>query len=78
MRKKIIWAQKQQPLTLYATLDGHLTMVKRATGIMGISEGDIDPVQTWCQETGIGRRTSFDTFVFRTEADMALFKMKWS
>ena len=41
------------------------------------SESDIDPIQAWCQETGIGKRTSFDTFAFSSKADMSMFLLRW-
>jgi len=49
----------------------------RATG-RRFGEGDIDPIQAWCQETGIGKRTSFDTFAFRNETDMSMFLLQWN
>lgn len=82
MKKTIIWAQGEptftRPFTLRATLDGHNAMVKRATGMMGIAEGDITPMHEWCKETGCGKRTSFDTFKFRSETEMSMFLLRWS
>lgn len=43
-----------------------------------LSSRDMDPVQEWCDEHGVGIRMSFDTFRFRTESDKFLFLMKWS
>lgn len=82
MKKTIIWASGppviNKRFTLRATLDGNNSIVKRATGAMGLSESDIDPVQEWCKETGIGCRTSFDTFAFRSKAEMSMFLLRWS
>ena len=68
--KNIIWEPGlgfafTRPLTL------------RATG-RRFGEGDIDPIQAWCQETRIGKRTSFDTFAFHNNADMSMFLLQWN
>jgi hypothetical protein len=44
----------------------------------GISDADMFPIAKWVNETGIGRRTSFDTFKFRNRADMAMFLLHWT
>ena len=44
----------------------------------GLKESHLDPVQEWCDEHKCGRRISFDMFLFRTEADMTTFLLKWS
>jgi hypothetical protein len=73
MKKTIIWAQGEptftRPLTLRATC---------RDGYPGLSEGDIDPMHEWCMETGCGKRTSFDTFKFRSETEMSMFLLRWS
>ena len=66
--KNIIWEPGPPTFTRPLTL--------RATG-KGLSEGDIDPIQAWCQETGIGKRTSFDTFAFQSKADISMFLLRW-
>ena len=35
-------------------------------------------VQAWCQETGNGRRTSYDTFHFSKPAKMTAFLLRWN
>jgi hypothetical protein len=70
MHKNITWIEGEPTFTRPFTL--RACMSKN-----GLSEGDIDPIQAWCQETGIGKRTSFDTFVFRSRADMSMFLLKW-
>ena len=71
--KNITWVEGDPPVTRPFTL--------RATcrdGYLGLSEGDIDPIQAWCQETRIGKRTSFDTFAFHSKADMGMFLLRWN
>jgi hypothetical protein len=69
MHKNITWSEGEPTFTRPFTL--------RATCRDGLSEGDIDPIQAWCQETGIGKRTSFDTFVFQSKTDMSMFLLRW-
>lgn len=38
----------------------------------------LDQVQAWCQETGNGRRTSYDTFHFSKPAKMTAFLLRWN
>ena len=38
----------------------------------------LDSVQAWCQETGNGRRTSYDTFHFSKPAKMTAFLLRWN
>ena len=37
----------------------------------------LDGVQAWCQETGNGRRTSYDTFHFSKPSKMTAFLLRW-
>ena len=37
----------------------------------------LDQVQAWCQETGNGRRTSYDTFHFSKPAKKTAFILRW-
>lgn len=70
--KKIIWTENL-PLSLTAR-----TEIFPPAGVMaGISDDDMFPIAKWVNETGIGRRTSFDTFKFRNRADMAMFLLHW-
>jgi len=70
--KKIIWTENL-PLSLTAR-----TEIFPPAGVMaGISDADMFPIAKWVNETGIGRRTSFDTFKFRNRADMAMFLLHW-
>ena len=44
----------------------------------GLKESDMDPVHEWCKQTECGTRTSFDTWQFRTEAEITVFLLRWS
>lgn len=45
---------------------------------MGLHEAEMDEIQVWCWETGIGRRMSFDTWQFNSTSDITAFLLKWS
>jgi hypothetical protein len=45
---------------------------------MGLTEKDMDQIQQWSWETGIGQRMSFDTWRFRNNADITAFLLKWA
>ena len=38
----------------------------------------LDQVQAWCQATGNGRRTSYDTFHFSQPSKKTAFLLRWS
>lgn len=38
----------------------------------------MEAMQSWCEETGCGRRTAYDIFEFKTEAERTMFTLKWS
>jgi hypothetical protein len=42
-----------------------------------LTEKDLDPIGEWCNATGCGCRTSFDTFKFATEEEITFFLLKW-
>ena len=67
---KITWTQGPP------TFNRPLTLLASSREVL--SEGDIDPIQAWCQETRIGKRTSFDTFAFHNNADMSMFLLQWN
>ena len=72
--KKIIWVETTTPLTLSAR-----TEIFPPAGVMaGISDADMFPIAKWVNETGIGRRTSFDTVQFRSETETSMFLLRWS
>jgi hypothetical protein len=71
---KLVW-QRDTPtsLTLYARLSydhGPITQT-------GLRDHDLDPVQDWCVANRCGRRTSFEMFKFRNEAELSMFLLKW-
>ena len=44
----------------------------------GLRDTHLDPVQDWCVQNKCGRRTSFDTFKFRNEKELAMFLLRWA
>ena len=43
----------------------------------GLEEDDLKPIQEWSVQTGCGKRTSFDVWKFKTESEMAMFRLRW-
>jgi hypothetical protein len=43
----------------------------------GLEESDLNPIQEWSTQTGCGQRTSFDTWKFQTDAELAMFRLRW-
>lgn len=43
----------------------------------GLEEEDFVSIQEWCNKTGCGKRTSFDVWRFDTEAELAMFRLRW-
>ena len=43
----------------------------------GLEEEDLDPIQEWSKQTGCGQRTSFDVWRFATQAELAMFRLRW-
>jgi len=72
--KKIHWFRLNYR-TLQARYNDILSFVDND---YGLTEADIDPIQAWCVENNCGRRTSFDTFKFKTEKEQIMFLLKWS
>jgi hypothetical protein len=71
---KIVWERDTtHSLTLYARMSyshGAITQT-------GLRDHDLDPIQLWCAKNSCGRRTSFEQFRFRTEAEVTMFLLKW-
>jgi hypothetical protein len=71
---KIVWERDTAyPLIVVARIaydHGPITQT-------GLREHDLEPIQLWCMHNRCGRRTSFDTFKFRNEAELSLFLLKW-
>lgn len=72
-QKKIKWIQTARPHTLAARVE-----VPSRGFETGISEGDMDPIQAWCEANDCGVRTSFDTFKFRNQREITMFLLRWS
>lgn len=41
-------------------------------------ESLMEAIQFWCQETRCGRRTAYDIFEFKSEAERTMFTVRWS
>lgn len=70
MNKKITWIREGKELraTWAVAPRGYESFLR---------EEDLDPIQAWCTEVGYGRRLSFDTFKFKTPAEITAFLLKW-
>jgi hypothetical protein len=70
---KIFWEKRGLKLRAKVSLKPH------GHPLYGIvRESNMDPIQHWCNETECGIRTSFDTFKFKTDAEMTAFLLKWA
>ena len=71
---KIVWERDAAyPLIIVARIaydHGPITQT-------GLREHNLEPIQLWCMHNRCGRRTSFDTFKFRNEAELSMFFLKW-
>jgi len=72
---KIVWERvfETYPLILYARIaydHGPITQT-------GLRDHDLEPIQEWCVSNRCGRRTSFEQFRFRNEAEVTMFLLKW-
>ena len=71
---KFKWIEyNHRPLILYANLEYENGAVTQT----GLKSDMLDPVQQWCEETGCGRRVSFDMFKFRNDEEVTAFLLKW-
>ena len=43
----------------------------------GLEESDLKPIQEWSEQTGCGKRTSFDVWHFKNEQQMMMFRLRW-
>jgi hypothetical protein len=73
VEKKIVWISAQGRFTLAARLESDPFQ-----WLVGVSEHDIDPIHSWCQENNCGKRVSFDTFCFRNREEMTMFLLRWA
>jgi hypothetical protein len=70
--KKIKWIQSEGRLRLAARAE-----IQPRGWEVGLTETEMDAVHEWCQEHNCGKRTSFDTFQFRSKKEMTMFLLKW-
>jgi hypothetical protein len=71
---KIVWERDtNKPLILYARIAYDYGPVTQT----GLRDHDLDPIQLWCAKNSCGRRTSFEQFQFRNEAEISMFLLKW-
>jgi hypothetical protein len=75
--KKIFWIETAQRFALSGRVqvnsyDGANNFVT------GLSDGDVDPIQKWCEKHDCGVRTSFDTFKFRNKKEITMFLLRWA
>lgn len=71
---KIVWQRDiHAPLILYARISYDHGPVTQT----GLREYQLEPIQEWCMLNRCGRRTSFETFRFRNEAELSMFLLKW-
>jgi hypothetical protein len=71
--KKIKWISSEGRLRLAARAE----ILPRGWEV-GLTEAEMDAVHEWCKEHKCGRRTSFDTFQFRSKKEMTMFLLRWS
>jgi len=43
----------------------------------GLNENDLEPIQTWSEETNCGKRTSFNVWQFKNEKQITMFILRW-
>jgi hypothetical protein len=71
--KKLYWVDAARRNSVSAR-----TKVQPRGYEVGITDRDMEEIAQWCEEHNCGRRTSFDTFQFRTSAQKTMFLLKWS
>jgi len=74
--KEIFWVETAKRFTL----SGRARIVSyegEKSFVTGLSEGDMDPIQQWCETHNCGRRMSFDTFRFRNKKEITMFLLRW-
>lgn len=45
---------------------------------VGVTDRDMQIVHEWCLDHDCGKRVSFDTFRFHSNAELAMFLLRWS
>lgn len=72
IKKEIVWVETARRNSLSARV-----RIQPRGWEVGINEQDIDPIQQWCEEHNCGKRTSFDTFQFKTKKEKTMFLLRW-
>jgi hypothetical protein len=44
----------------------------------GLNESDMDPIQSWSQDSNCGVRMSFNVWKFKSEKHITMFLIKWA
>ena len=74
--KKIFWVETARKNTLSGRM--HVSASNGENSFAtGLNEGDMDPIQAWCEEHNCGTRTSFDTFTFKNKKEITMFLLRW-
>ena len=73
VEKKIVWISAEGPYVLSAR-----TQIMPRGWEFGVTDGDMEQVQEWCEEHNCGKRTSFDTFRFRNRKEITMFLLRWA
>ena len=70
--KKIKWIQSEGRLRLAARAE-----IQPRGWEVGLTQAEMDAVHEWCEQHHCGRRTSFDTFQFKSKKEMTMFLLRW-
>ena len=71
--KKIKWVRSEGRLRLAARAE-----IQPRGWEVGLTESEMNAVHAWCEDHHCGRRTSFDTFQFRSKKEMTMFLLRWA
>ena len=52
-------------------------MLQAQSDDFSLGEGDMDPIQKWCNEQNCGTRMAFDMFRFKSQKEITMFLLKW-
>lgn len=50
----------------------------RSVRVMQASKSLIEEIASWCSESGIGRRMSYDIWDFANQSDLSVFLLRWN
>lgn len=69
---KIVWTEHKNN-----SLVARKKVGRGSEYLVGLREQDVDPIQQWCVDHNCGKRMSFDTFQFKTQAEKTMFLLVW-